>query len=527
LAAPEGRLDLLPAGEARIDRTGSTEVKTEKESRKVDLYAISGLGFEPVFVWLDGDRRLFASYSGWATTVRSGWEDVVPRLVEVQDAAAAAREKDLAARLTRRPTKGLVVKGARLFDPATGKVTPGMSVIVSGNRVQAVGKDGEVTAPAGVEVIDAGGRMLLPGLWDMHAHLGAVDGILNLAAGVTTVRDMANDTDQLLALRDRFDRGEALGPRVVLAGFMDGPGPFAGPSKVLVSKKDEALAAVDRYAKLGYSQIKLYSSLDPALVPPIVERAHGLGLRVSGHIPYGMTAEQAVLAGFDEIQHTNFLFLNFLSGVDTRTPARFTEVAARAAELDLASERVRAFLRLLRERGVAVDPTLATFEGMFLGRPGVVDSAFAAVADRLPAQIRRGFLAGGLEPPQGMEQRYRDSYRAMVRMVGALHQAGVTILAGTDATPGFSLHRELELYADAGIPATEILRIATLGGAKVMKRDQDLGVVAPGKLADFILVDGDPTVRIADIRRVILTVKDGAVYDPAALYAAIGVKPAV
>jgi imidazolonepropionase-like amidohydrolase len=103
----------------------------------------------------------------------------------------------------------------------------------------------------------------------------------------------------------------------------------------------------------------------------------------------------------------------------------------------------------------------------------------------------------------------------------------VTIVAGTDATPGFSLHRELELYSEAGIPAPEILRIATLGAAKVMKRDQDLGRVAPGKLADFILVDGDPTARIADIRRVVLTVKDGTVYDPAALYAAIGVKPAV
>lgn len=527
LAAPEGRLALLPAGEARIERAGSTEVKTEKGSRKVDLYAISGLGFEPAFVWLDGDRRLFALYQGWSTIVRSGWEGAVPRLMEVQDAAAAAREKELAARLSRRPAKGMVVKGARLFDPATGKVSPGMSVIVSGNRIQAVGKDGEVTAPAGAEVIDAGGRMLLPGLWDMHAHLGATDGILNLAAGVTTVRDMANDTDQLLALRERFERGETLGPRVMLAGFMDGPGPFAGPSKVLVSKADEAVAAVDRYARLGYAQIKLYSSLDPALVPPIVERAHGLGLRVSGHIPNGMTAEQAVRAGFDEIQHTNFLFLNFLSGVDTRTPARFTEVAAHAAELDLGSERVKGFLQLLRERGVAVDPTLVAFEGMFLARPGEVDPSFASVADRLPSQVRRGFLAGGLEPPQGMEQRYQDSYRAMVRMVGALHRAGVTILAGTDATPGFALHREFELYAQAGIPAPEILRLATLGAAKVMKRDQDLGTVAPGKLADFILVDGDPTARIADIRRVILTVKDGAVYDPAALYAAIGVKPAV
>ena len=368
----------------------------------------------------------------------------------------------------------------------------------------------------------------MPGLWDMHGHLGPLDGLLNLAAGVTTARDLANDTDQLLDLRKRWDAGEAIGPRVLMAGFMDGPGPFAGPSKVLVDTEEEALAAVNNYAKLGYVQIKLYSSLDPKLVPAIVQRAHQLGLRVSGHIPNGMTAEQAVRAGFDEIQHVNFLFLNFLPPeIDTRTPARFTEVAQHAAELDLNSERVRSFIALLKERGTVSDPTLVAFEGLFTGRPDQLDPSLAPVADRFPAQVRRSAFGGGLNPPAEKVQRYRDSFRALQNLVRTLHDAGVTIVAGTDALAGFTLHRELELYVDAGIPAPEVLRIATLGAARVMKRDGELGSVAAGKLADMILVDGDPTKSISDIRRVLLTVKDGATYDPAKLYEAIGVKPAV
>ena len=148
------------------------------------------------------------------------------------------------------------------------------------------------------------------------------------------------------------------------------------------------------------------------------------------------------------------------------------------------------------------------------------------MADRFPATVRRAIFGGGLNPKAELVQRYRDSFRAMQILVRTLHDSGVTIVVGTDAMAGFTLHRELELYVDAGIPAMDALRIATLGAARVMKRDGELGTLAPGKLADMILVDGDPTNDISDIRRVVLTVKDGAVFDPAKLYAAIGVKPA-
>jgi imidazolonepropionase-like amidohydrolase len=186
---------------------------------------------------------------------------------------------------------------------------------------------------------------------------------------------------------------------------------------------------------------------------------------------------------------------------------------------------VQAFLDLLKERGTVSDPTLVAFEGMFLDRPGVMSRTFAPVADRLPPQAQRGLLAGGMAP-KGMEERYEKGYGVMMAMVKALHDKGIPIVAGTDNMAGFSLHRELELYVEAGIPAVDALRSATIVPARVMKMDKDLGSIAPGKLADMILVDGDPTADIRNIRRVRLTIRDGVLYTPVKLYEEIGVKPA-
>jgi imidazolonepropionase-like amidohydrolase len=419
------------------------------------------------------------------------------------------------------------VRGARLFDPATLEVHAGTTVLLDGERILAVGPDGEVVLPADTEILDAGGMTLLPGLWDMHAHLSEFDGPLNLAAGVTGARDLANDVDELAALRTQWESGETLGPRVVAAGFLDGPGPYAGPTRALVDSVDAGVEWIRRYAGLGYGQIKLYSSLRPELVAPLAAEAHRLGLRVSGHIPAGMIAEQAIADGYDELQHINMVVLNFFPEiVETRTPARFTEVAARATEIDPASERFLRFVELLRARGTVVDPTVSIFLGMFRDRPGEISREMAAVADRLPPTVRRGYLAGGLPVPEGMAETYERSADRLLELVAALHHAGVPIVAGTDALAGFALHRELEVYVGAGIPAPEVLRIATLGAARVLGLDGELGSVAPGKLADLVLVAGRPDERIGDLRRVRTVIRGGRVIDAVALYSALGVAPA-
>ncbi len=527
LQAQGQRMALLPAGEASIKRADDLNVGDGDKKQRVTAYVIEGLGFSPSTVWLSDDKKFFASVDRFYSVVREGWESSVPKLLEKQEALEGTRTVELARTLTRKPKQPVAITNANVFDSATGQSAPGSTVLIDGNKIRAVGKDGSVMIPSQAERIDAGGKALLPGLWDMHVHIGPTDGMLHMAAGVTSVRDLANDNDALLQLKRDLDSGTAIGPRITMRGFMDGRGPYTGPTKVFVDTEAEARTAIDNYAKLGYEGIKVYSSIKPELVPAIIKLAHEKGLRVSGHVPAFMTAQQFVEAGADEIQHINMVFLNFFFDEvkDTRTPARFIAVAERGATLDLKSDRVRSFVRLLKDRNVVLDPTLTAFEGLFIDRPGQISPSYATIADRLPPQVRRGFLAGGLPVPEGKDARYRESQRATLRMTKLLYDSGIPIVAGTDGLPGFTLHRELELYAQAGISAPEVLRIATLGAARVARKDQELGSITPGKLADLVLVDGDPAKRISDVRRPVLVIKDGAIYEPAALYKALGVKP--
>ncbi len=527
LKAPGQRIALLPAGEATIKRAEELNIGEGANRRHVTAYQIEGLGFSPSTVWLDDDQSLFAAVDRFYSVVRQGFEASVPKLLERQEALASKRSGELARTLTRKPLMPVALTNANVFDSATGKSRPGTTVVIEGNRIRAVGKDGAVAIPSQAQRIDVGGKALLPGLWDMHVHVSPNDGLLHLAAGVTSVRDLANDNDALQKMKRAFDNGAEIGPRITMRGFMDGRGPYTGPTKVFVDTEAEARTAIDYYAKHGYDGVKVYSSIKPELFPVIAKLAHEKGLRVSGHVPAFMTAQQFVEGGADEIQHINMLFLNFFFDEvkDTRTPQRFIAVAERAATLDLNSQRVRSFVQLLKDHNTVIDPTLTAFEGLFTDRPGKMSICYAAIADRLPPQVRRGFLAGGLPVPDGKDARYHESQLATLRMTKLLYDSGITIVAGTDGLPGFTLHRELELYAQAGISPADVLRIATLGAARVAKRDQELGSIAPGKLADMVLVNGDPAKNISDIRRPTLVIKDGAFYEPAALYKALGIKP--
>jgi hypothetical protein len=523
--AKEQRVALLPEGEARLRRMRELTLEAKGQKQKVTLFAITGFSFSPELLWLDEKGELFASGGRWSMTVREGWEGTQETLAQAQDTAENEHRSALAADLIQRP-RGVLVKNVAVFDSMTGKRIAKQYVRIRGNKIESVGPE-PLTQIEGELELDGRGGTLIPGLWDMHAHISGDDGLLNISAGVTTVRDLANQTEELLARRKRFDDGLEIGPRIIACGFIDGPGPFQGPTKVLVATEAEARAAVAKYAELGFPQIKIYSSIKPELVPHLIDEAHQRGMRVSGHIPATMFADEFVKLGGDEIQHINFVMLSFWRDVtQTATPARFVEPAKRAASLDLKSKEVKQLIQLLVDRDVVVDPTLVIFESMFVARPGKVDPAFAAVNDRFPSQMRRGSLQGGLTVDAKSDAVYVKSFAKMVELVGALHKAGVRLVAGTDTLAGFGLHRELELYVKAGIPPADVLRIATLEAAKVMKRDGELGSIAVGKLADVVLVDGDPTKDISVVRKPRLVIKDGALFDPAKIHQAIGVSPA-
>ncbi len=527
-ALPDGRFTVQRIDSVAIRSTGTgTGTGTEFQ---VGLYALIGADLTPAYVWLrEGEQQpLFGMvFPGWSLVER-GYEAQAASLLERQLRAQNERLQSLAVQLAR-PLPGLtVIRRVRWFDAAAARMRGPSDVVLFGGRVSAVLPAG--TGPGSADqTIDGTGKTLLPGLFDMHAHIFSDQGLLHLAAGVTTVRDMGNVNVELTALKSRFDAGTELGPRVVPAGFIEGKSPFSSGFGILAATLEEAKQAVDWYAVRGYRQVKLYNSIKPDWVKPLATYAHQRGLRVAGHVPAFMRAEQAVQGGYDEINHINQVMLNFFVKPqhDTRTLLRFTLVGDEAAKVRLDGPRVQAFLRLLRQRGTVIDPTLVTFEAMFNQRSGQANPSLLTVAEHLPVSVRRAVLSNSMDVNESNAVRYRDAYANMLALVGQMHKAGVPLLVGTDDFAGFALHRELELYVKAGIPAAEVLRIATHHAARYASVLHDSGTIERGKRADLVLVDGDPTQRITDIRRVSLVIKGGLALAPDAIFEALGIKPFV
>ncbi len=524
LKAPRHHLALLPAGEATIEAVGPLPADA---APAITQYQIIGLDLSPTRIWLGRDGETAAIASQWFSVLSPATRARLPQLLAAQEQADEAWSARLARAQTVVPLTDVLIRNARLFDPRDLSVTAGTSVLIRGERIVQVGGDAEIAAPAGARMIEANGRFLMPGLWDNHQHFGDNVGVLDIANGVTSARDMANDTGEFLRRVARFDAGTELGPRVWKAGIIDGTGPFAGPTKMRISTAAEAVQDVDWYADHGYGQIKIYSSIPPPIVPSIAAEAHARGLRVSGHVPAFMSAHQFVADGVDEIQHLNFIELDFLFDQvkETRNMNRFTAVAAHAREFTPDKPQVQELIAYLKRHHTVLDPTMNVFEAMFCGDAASVTPGLEQIAPRMPAQVRRGMLSGALVVPHGEEAAYREALPAMLRLLKALYDAGVTIIPGTDSLAGYALHHELELYVRAGIPPAEVLRLATLTSAQVVGLEGERGVIAPGKLADLILVEGDPSRQIADINNVALVMKGGRIYDPAHIEQALGIAP--
>jgi hypothetical protein len=348
-----------------------------------------------------------------------------------------------------------------------------------------------------------------------------------MAAGVTTIRDMGNDNATLQQLMADEKAGQLLSPHVVPAGFIEGESPMSARNGFVIKDLDEARKAVDWYHAHDYPQIKIYNSFPKGILRETVAYAHSKGMRVSGHVPVFLRAQDVVEQGYDEIQHVNQLLLNFFvdDKTDTRTLQRFYLPAEKTADLDFDSKPVQDFIALLARHQTVVDPTLATLD-FIRQRPGELSQAFAAVADHLPPDVQRGLRVAEMKiPDDATAARYEKSYAKMVDFIGRLYRAGVPVVAGTDGTPGFTLQRELELYVQAGLTPSQALQVATWNGARYARVLGDRGSIEVGKRADLVLFDGDPTTDISDIRKVALVLKDGNAYYPSEMDAALGIKP--
>ena len=520
LVAPDHKIDLLPEGTVKISSIEPIEVK----GNDLRLVAVTGFGFTPSYTWLDRDDRIFARVSSWRSLVIQSHTELLDELLEIQTKRQNEYFFELAKEHTHIPDGKTIIENVNVFDAHSGNIIPDQSVVIEGNIITDIIEGDEEDATNYPNSIDGTDKTLLPGLFDNHSHIRRQQGVLHIAGGVTSIRDMASSME-LLAIRDEFESNKSIGPRmVVLAGFIDQKGPYAGPG-LTITNLEEGFEAIQNYSDSGFQQIKLYSSIDPEWVKPLAAKAHDLGLKLSGHIPSYMNAEQAVRDGFDEIQHVNMLVLNFLSDtIDTRTPLRFTEVADKAHMLDLESPAFQSFVTLLKSKEVEIDPTVSIFESMFSARVGQPNPIGDKIIHRFPLEVQRQFMGGGLPVPEGKDEIYKLSFQKLLDIIKSLYDNGVNILPGTDAMAGFALHKELENYVKAGIPANEVLRMATILSAQNARVEDRLGTIEIGKLADLILVDGNPAEDISDIRKVELTIKDGNMFYPKDLYEAYSIQ---
>jgi hypothetical protein len=524
----DGKLAALPAGQLSIRTLRETTVKSGAREVGATLYAIFGFDISPGLLWLrsDGSRQFFAVVYPGFTVIESGWEDGAADLLKLQQDAERELLGTLAGSLSHRFRGPILIRSVRVFDSDAATMRGPFDVYVFRGRITSISPPGSAGRDAGT-VIDGEGRFLLPGLFDMHGHEWRWNAMLQIAGGVTTVRDMGNDNQGLEELRTDIENGRIVGPRIVPTGFIEGESPYASRNGIVINTVDEGKAAIDWYAQRGRRQIKFYNSIRPEWVAPLASHAHAQGLRVGGHIPAFMRAEDAVRAGYDEIQHINQVMLNFLvkPGDDTRTLLRFQLVGDNAAQIDLDSDAAQAFFRLLAARGTVVDTTITTFEPMFTQMQGEPNPAYRKVANHVPPVLQRNWLVNSMDVNAANATRFRNSYAKLLELTRRLHAAGIPLLAGTDNVAGFTLHRELETYVQAGIGAAQALQIATRNGARYAQLSDLLGSVAVGKLADVILVDADPTGNIASIRDISMVMKEGVVYYPAEIYEALGIRP--
>jgi len=525
LQVPNRSLDALPAGRLRLDKVRDLSIG----DTAVTAYVLTGINLTPDVVFLDSAGALFAQVDmPAAVLVRSGFEQHADALIGLVREVEFTQLERLQRRAAHRFDTPLHIRNVRIFDPVAQRLGEPVSVVVFRNRITSIVPLADSKSRAGDRVIEGDGGTLLPGLHDMHAHNTAWSGVFYLAAGVTNVRDLGNANEELLQLVAKLDGGLLPGPRVQRAGFLEGRSPHSARYGRIPETLPAALADVHWYANHGYRHLKIYNSMTPDWVAPLAAEAHRLGMRVSGHVPAFMSPDRAILDGYDEINHLNQLVLGWLLQAtdDTRTPLRLTALGERMANLDLSSPPVLATIALMRERNIALDPTIVIIERLMLSRAGKVAAGDAPYLDHVPIGYqryrRRSFVE--FKSPEH-ERTYVRSFERLIETLRTLHTAGIRLLPGTDDGTGFTLHRELELYVQAGIVPAAVLSLATLGCASYLGRDQELGSIEPGKLADFMLIDGDPTRDISAIRRARVVMKDDALYFPAELYEAIGIQP--
>jgi imidazolonepropionase-like amidohydrolase len=523
--SPE-RLTTLPQGSVRIVPRGQDEFSLNGQKQKLQRYTVEGLIWGRETLWFDAGGKLVTAITTDAEfdhfeAVREGYEQLLGEFVGLAGADGMASLSEISRGISGSRAETLVLVGATLIDGTGGAPVPDSVVVIKGGRIVAAGPRANVTIPKGATVLDETGKTILPGLWDMHAHFEQVEwGPIYLAAGVTTVRDCGNELEFIKAVRDAIAQGRGLGPRLLLAGIVDGTGKFqVGVQRV--DTPEQARLWTGKYHDAGFQQMKIYSSMKLEEVQAVAQEAHRLGMTVTGHVPAGLNAFQVIEAGQDQINHLHFIADMMLPPLppDAKPIDRFNALS----NIELDSPQAQEAISFLKKHGTVVDPTLALAE-FYTASTVKPPASFEPGVSKVPTELAAPLADVG--PPGPMADLREKVFQKQLAIVGALHRAGILIVAGTDqAVPGHSLHREIELYVQAGFTPMEAIQAASLVPARVMGLEKEVGTLETGKRADLIVIAGDPLADIRNTRNVEFVITNGVMYNTAELWRSVGFKP--
>ena len=409
----------------------------------------------------------------------------------------------------------VVIKGGTLIDVHTGRQVTDSLIVVEGDRIKQVGREPEVMVPREAQVIDAHGKWIIPGLMDTHAHISGTKGLpleLYLANGVTTIRDPGGNLTLLRLARQEIESGKRLGPRLFFSGYvLDGNPPLWPDFSIMVDTEERAESAVNFLIDQGADSIKVYNSITEPVLAAIVRTSHARGVPVIGHVPRSMTMTRAVESGMDGLEHIRVTGRELLP-LEEADKIDFLPFVQREALLwqrfDLDSDKMKELVSFLAASRIFLGPTLtvdelsslASYEDQardpnnrFLPRQFVNEAETAPEVFRLPPELKDAAAEG---------------FRKRLRFIGMCSRAGVQIIAGTDGVgtgtllPGFGLQHELELLAQAGLTPIQVIQAATINAARALKKDQELGSIEGGKLADLVILGSDPLLDVRNASKI-------------------------
>jgi hypothetical protein len=440
---PSGSVKVEPRGQDTIHITAKdgTNDRTRDRTRdeKLDRYTIEGLIWGRETLWFDANRNLVAAISTDAEfdhfeAIREGYESALGDFVGRAGADGMSALAEISKGISGSRASTIAIVGGTLIDGTGAAPVPDAAVVIHNGRIIAAGPRSKIKIPRHANVVDAHGKTILPGLWDMHAHFEQVEwGPIYLAAGVTTVRDCGNEFEFITAVRDAIAQGHGLGPRILAAGIVDGTSTYTlGVEHV--DTPEQALMWTDRYHAAGFQQMKIYSSVKLEELKIVADEAHRLGMTVTGHVPEGLNAYQTIEAGQDQINHITYI----ADIMHTPFPAGMSRIdkAKAEANIDLDSAEAQKALAFLKQHHTVVDPTMALFE-FFTATTAKPPASFEPGVNKVAPELAEQLTDVG--PPTERSGIGEKVFAKELAIVGALHRAGIPVVAGTDQTvPGHS-----------------------------------------------------------------------------------------